>query len=298
MDVIGVDLGNCNIKTSTGLIIPSKVIKGESIFNSEYELNFEGEHFVIGEGDFDTNLDKTSKEYLLPMLCAALALSTKEQFVRVVLGLPLNQYKAKKNSLIELLENNKVLKFSINDVQREIIITEAAIYPEGVATYYSLNSNVRSDLKDRDLIILDIGGRTTDVALLTGGKRSISKSTSLDVGMINIYNNLINEINSLFTLNLNLEDAEGIIKRGLEIDGVKQDISFLKDIIKNNVDKIFKELNVNYPTRTCPILVTGGGGESLFKSIKKRYPSAILVENYLFSNAQGFRKVGEKLWQD
>lgn len=77
--------------------------------------------------------------------------------------------------------------------------------------------------------------------------------------MINIYNDMINEINSLYTLGLNIEDAEGIIKNGLEVDGEKKDTTFIKNIIRNNIEKVFKELNISYPVRTSPILVTGGG---------------------------------------
>ena len=109
---------------------------------------------------------------------------------------------------------------------------------------------------------------------------------------------MINEINSQYTLALNIEDAENIIKNGLEVDGERKDTGFIKNIIRNNIERVFKELNISYPVRTSPILVTGGGGRSFFKSIKKRYPSAVLVEDNLFSNAIGYKKVGEKLWRD
>ena len=290
METIGVDLGNCNIKTSKGIIVPSLITRGENyLISTGYQLEFNNEILIIGEGDYDTNLDKISKENLLPMLCLALGLSTKEEFVRIVLGLPINQYRSKKDKMIEVIEDNKILNFKLNGIERTIYIEDAAIFPEGVATYYSLDVDKRRELIEKDLIVLDIGGRTTDIALLKAGKkRSVAKSTSLDVGMINIYNDMINEINSLYTLGLNIEDAEGIIKNGLEVDGEK----------KNNIEKVFKELNISYPVRTSPILVTGGGGRSFFKSIKKRYPSAQIIEDNLFSNALGYKKVGEKLWRD
>ena len=300
METIGVDLGNCNIKTSKGIIVPSLITRGENyLISTGYQLEFNNEILIIGEGDYDTNLDKISKENLLPMLCLALGLSTKEEFIRIVLGLPINQYRSKKDKMIEVIEDNKILNFKLNGIERTIYIEEAAIFPEGVATYYSLDVDKRRELIEKDLIVLDIGGRTTDIALLKAGKkRSVAKSTSLDVGMINIYNDMINEINSLYTLGLNIEDAEGIIKNGLEVDGEKKDTTFIKNIIRNNIEKVFKELNISYPVRTSPILVTGGGGRYFFKSIKKRYPSAQIIEDNLFSNALGYKKVGEKLWRD
>lgn len=300
METIGVDLGNCNIKTSKGIIVPSLITKGENyLISTGYQITFNNEVFIIGEGDYDTNLDKIQKENLLPMLTLALGLSTKEQVIRIVLGLPINQYRSKKDKMLEVIEDNKILNFRLNGEERTIYIEDAAIFPEGVATYYSLDIEKRKALVDKDLIVLDIGGRTTDIALLKAGKkRSVAKSISLDVGMINIYNDLINEINSQYTLALNIEDAENIIKNGLEVDGERKDTGFIKNIIRNNIERVFKELNISYPVRTSPILVTGGGGRSFFKSIKKRYPSAVLVEDNLFSNAIGYKKVGEKLWRD
>ena len=300
METIGIDLGNCNLKTSKKIIVPALITRGGNyLISTGYEINFNGELFIIGEGDYDTNLNKLSKENLLPMLCLAAGLSTKEEFIRVVLGLPINQYRSNKNKMLEIIEENKILNFKLNGLDRCICIEEASIFPEGVATYYSLDIEKRKALVDQDLIILDIGGRTTDIALLKAGKkRSVAKSTSLDVGMINIYNDMINEINSLYTLGLNIEDAEGILKNGLEVDGEKQDTSFIKNIVKNNIEKVFKELNISYPVRTSPLIVTGGGGKSFFKSLKKRYPAAQLVEDNLFSNAIGYKRVGDKLWQD
>lgn len=299
METIGIDLGNCNIKTSKGIIVPSLITKADYLISTGYQIEFNNQILIIGEGDYDTNLDKISKENLLPMLCLALGLSTKEEFIRMVIGLPISQYRSKKDKMIEVIEDNKILNFKLNGEERTVCIEDAAIFPEGVATYYDLDLEKRKVLLNKDLIVLDIGGRTTDIALLKAGKkRSVAKSTSLDVGMINIYNDMINEINSIYTLGLNIEDAENIIKNGLEVDGEKKDTTFIKDIIRNNIEKVFKELNISYPVRTSPVLVTGGGGRSFFKSIKKRYPSAELVADNLFSNANGYKRVGEKLWRD
>ena len=233
------------------------------------------------------------------MLCLALGLSTNEQVIRVVAGLPINQYKSiEKDKMEQLILDNKMLNFKLNGVQRQIIIENCSITAEGIATYYSLPSEQRKELKDRDIVILDIGGRTTDIALVKAGKkRIIGQSTSLEIGMINIYKDIINEVNSKHTLGLDIEDAEYILKHGLEVDGEKQDTEFIKDILMNNIKKIFKVLNVSYPVRTSPILVTGGGGEAFFKAIKRRYPTANMVNDHMFSNAIGYKKVGEKIME-
>jgi plasmid segregation protein ParM len=301
METIGTDFGSCNLKTSTGIIVPSRVTKSNSnFFGAEYLVELEDESYIVGEGEYDTVLDKTKKDNFLPILCLALGLSTKEQVVRVVAGLPIGQYKSKeKERLEQMLLDNRMLKFKLNGVERNIIIENSSVTAEGIATYYSLPVELRNELKNKDIILLDIGGRTSDIALLKAGKkRTIGESTSLEVGMINIYKDVINDVNSKFTLGLNMEYAETILKHGLEVDGEKQDTEFIKGILMNNINKVFKELNVSYPVRTSPILVTGGGGEAFFKAIKRRYPTSKMVDNHMFSNAIGYKRIGEKLWRD
>lgn len=301
METIGVDFGTCNLKTSTSIIIPSKVIKSDSdIFGADNIIEFEDEKYIIGQGEYDTTLDKTKRETFLPMLCLMLGLSTNESIVRIVTGLPINQCKSKaKDILKQIIDSNRVLKFKLNNSDRQIIIEDSYIAPEGIASYYALDIAERAKIKNKDIIILDIGGRTTDIALIkAGSKRKVDRNTSLEFGMFNIYDDLINEINSKYTLGLNIEDGENIIKNGLEVDGEKQDISYIKDILRNNVNKLYKELNINYPVRTSPIIVTGGGGEAFFRSIKRKYPAATLVENYMFSNAIGYKRIGDKIWKD
>lgn len=302
METIGTDFGSCNLKTSSNIIVPSKVTKysNSNFFGAEYLVEIEGESYIVGEGEYDTVLDKTKKENFLPMLCVALGLSTNEQATRVVAGLPIGQYKSKEKEKFEqMLQDNRMLNFKLNGIERHIIIENYSVTAEGIATYYSLPVELRNELRNKDIILLDIGGRTSDIALLKAGKkRRIDESTSLEVGMINIYKDVINEINSKFTLGLNMEDAEPILKHGLEVDGEKQDTEFIKDILMSNIKKVFKELNVSYPVRTSPILVTGGGGEAFFKAIKRRYPVARMVENHMFSNAIGYKRIGEKLWRD
>lgn len=113
METIGTDFGSCNLKTSTGIIVHSKVTKGNSnLFGAEYFVELEDETYIIGEGEYDTILDKTKKENFLPMLCVALGLSTSEQAVRVVAGLPIGQYKSKEKERLEQMLLDNRMRFS------------------------------------------------------------------------------------------------------------------------------------------------------------------------------------------
>lgn len=58
------------------------------------------------------------------------------------------------------------------------------------------------------------------------------------------------------------------------------------------------ELNLNYPIRTHNSILTGGGSFLLYTVLKKRIENLVRIDNYLFANALGFRKVGLSLWKD
>lgn len=297
--IIGYDHGNCNLKTSSGWIVPAKVKTEENIFNSENEIIFNDKKYIIGEGEYDTEYDKTQKENFLPCLCAALGNSVVDQGpIDLVVGLPIEQYKKKKDELKEIIDSNKILEFKLNNNFRRIMIDKVLVYPESAATFYVLDKEFQDRFKNKDIIIIDIGGRTTDISLLEKGRiRKIIKVTSLDVGMINIYTDLKNYINSNFSTTIKIEQSQDILDYGLEIDGKIQDLSEAKEILKKNFLKIVKELNINYPTKTSPIFVTGGGGKYMFNSLNKKFPNSFLIKDYLFSNAKGFKKVGELNWQ-
>ena len=88
-----------------------------------------------------------------------------------------------------------------------------------------------------------------------------------------------------------------MLRDGLQIYGERQDLSFVKQVVADHIEVIYRELILNYPIKTCRH-VLGGGGAYLFKDvITLKIPGTILAENSQFANALGFKKVGEALWQ-
>lgn len=286
--ILGIDIGNYSLKSSTNLNIKSLISQEENILGSTNVIEFDGKKYVIGEGNFETELNKSSKENFLPLLYAAVALSSKDTINQVVCGLPINQYKANKDELEQLINNNRIKPITLNGEFRKVIISEFRVYPEGVAAYYSLNTN-------DDVIIVDIGGRTTDIAYISNNKLTLSGTIA--VGTLNIYKAVMDKLNSDYSLDLNLEMIDRIIERGeLKIDNTEIDLRFITGILKSNFMKIKQELDLKFPARTEKIILVGGGAKLFNKAFKKRYENCEVAENTIYANAEGFRKVGESLW--
>lgn len=284
----GIDVGNYSLKIWPDTCIKSLVTGEENILGSKLLLELNGKKHVIGEGVFETELNKSCKENFIPLLMAGIAISSKDVFNQIVVGLPINQYKKNKEELERLILNNRVQELKLNGEIRKVIVTDFKVYPEGIGAYYSLNTS-------EDVIIIDIGGRTTDIVYVAGMKNEISSTVA--VGTLNIYKDVADQLNSLYGLDLNIQMIDRIIERGfLKVDGLDVDLRFIVEILKKNFSKIKEDLDMKFPARSEQIVLVGGGAKLFEKAFKNRYKNCEVSENPLFANAIGFQKVGEQLW--
>ena len=284
--IIGLDLGNYSTKTSEGINFLSKVSKVSNILNNSITLQTPNGTYYIEEGDFDTEYRKVNKQYIKETFLAAIALSSNDINNQLIVGLPLSQYKEDKDKLKQILLSDRIQTISLNNKERKLILEDIEVYPEGAGALIG---------KDFTGVICDIGGLTTDVAILENNK--IKKPYSLSTGTLNLYSDFIKIINSKYSLNLKSEDANRILKNGLKIYGEQKDISSAMEVFKIYVENIVRELQVSYSIKTLDIMLIGGGSELLFKAFKNRIPQAQLISNSIFANSNGFKTIGKKLWQ-
>ncbi|MBU3186624.1 ParM/StbA family protein [Clostridium estertheticum] len=286
----GLDVGNYSLKEYPGTNIKSLVSSEENILGSKLHLEYEDKHYYIGEGNFETELNKSNKENFLPLLLTGIALNSNKNdvFQNLVVGLPINQYKTNHEALENLVLSNKVKEVKFNGEPRKIIIEEFKVYPEAIGAYYSLPNQ-------DDVIIIDIGGRTTDICYIVDKK--VKESSTTVVGTIGIYKDIVDKLNSLYSLDLDIFAAEKILSKGyFEIDGEHTDLSFVVDILKKNFNKINDELIMKFPCRTEKIVLVGGGYKLFEKAFKNRYVNSSVADNPIFANSIGFRKVADTLW--
>ena len=158
-----------------------------------------------------------------------------------------------------------------------------------------MDKTLRIKIGSKQLLIIDIGGRTTDIVLLENKK--IIDVKTIPIGMLNIYQEIIDYINTKYTESFTLEDGETVLREGLFLDGENKDISFIKPILQNNFNSIYKEIQLKYNTNKGYVYLTGGGGMMLQAPFKRRLNNLIVTES-IFDNAMGFMRVGESLWQE
>lgn len=287
--ILGIDVGNATCKTNTGVLFNSKITDVEP-FGKTDTLFIDKKHYWLGEGAYDTTYRKVDKINYINFLFGALALSTSTVRNYVILGLPLSQYKEDKSALINMVLSNKEKYTKINGVEKHLIIDDIEVFPEGVVT-----------LDDEyEGIVVDIGGRTTDCALVINerGRRRILNPISLPCGTINLYTDFIKKLNNKFSLDLVMNDAERIIKNGLILDGRNTNIDFAMDVYRAFTENLITQLQVEYSLRTNSISLTGGGVISLYKTIKERLGEGVSLQpNSIYANANAYYELGCSIWQ-
>ena len=292
--ILGIDLGNFSVKTSEKIRFISKISERET-FDEKNTFSIEGVKYTVEDGEFVTDWNKSKKENTIPLLYYAIAKSTEDNLNQIVLGLPIQQYKKEKENLKTLIENNKIKEVVIENKIRNIFITDVEIAPESAAAYYNLDLETKNKIGNKQLLIIDIGGRTSDICLFKD--RTIKEVKTVPVGMLNIYQEIIDYVNTEYTESFKLEDGEVILKEGLFLNGSYRDISFIKPILLNNFNSIWKEVQLKFNPGLGYVLLTGGGSLTLEKAFKNRIGNNLIIsENPLFDNSLGFKKVGEKLW--
>ncbi|MDR3593571.1 ParM/StbA family protein [Clostridium sp.] len=287
--ILGTDIGNSTCETNTGVIFDSKITDVEPLSKAD-TLLIDKKTYWIGEGNYDTTYKKINKENYINFLFGALALSTDTVNNYIVLGLPLSQFKEDKTSLINMVLANREKTVKINDVEKQIIIEDVEVFPEGVVTLPD----------DYEGICIDIGGRTTDCALVVNerGRRRILNPISHPAGTINLYKDFINKINNNFSLDLTMNDAERIMENGLILDGKETNIDFAMEVYKQFVDSIISQLQVEYSLRTNRISLTGGGAILFYEQIKNRLGEGVTIQdNPIFANANAYYELGCSIWQ-
>lgn len=271
--ILGVDLGNYYTKSSKGVSFLSKVSCDGGIENKDF-ITVENKKIYLGEGEFDTEYRKAYRENILYLLQGAIDKSTTDKRNKVVVGLPLSQYKEDKEYLINRIIQSKL----VDDVD---------VLPEGVMA-------VPNDYQG---ILIDIGGRTTDICLLIieGNKRRIRQPISLPLGIQNLENNFINSINSTYGLDLKVEDSNRILANGLFIYGERKKVNL--DSFKEFVENIVRRVQVDYSLKTNDVVLIGGGAEKLYKPFKNRIPQAYLVKNSFMANAIAYGEYAKEIFR-
>jgi plasmid segregation protein ParM len=228
---------------------------------------------------------------------------SNDQEVAVVTGLPLLTYMPSMGEINQKLIDQKrenmltPVTVGINKTPSAKIVFHG-VFPEaiaGLADYLIDNNGKPREGLDFDVVrmVLDIGGRTTDMAIILPGN-DIAKIETIDFGVSHMRDHLRKLIENKMELTLDpISLDEALQTKSAYLFGTQEDFTdewnqsvshVLRDIFESA-----SELRKKYPS--IREMICFGGGAALCEDlIKEQYKEVKMTENPDGANARGYLK--------
>lgn len=280
MKTLAVDLGNRNTKTSEEVIFPSRYSMLSQL-NSEI-VTYNNKQYFISKGEYDIELRKADKDYM-PLLLAAIAKSTNEQQINLVLNCPINQKDTKEKFKKDL--EGQLFNFSYTNTkgkteERFIYINKLTVILEGLGAVKMLPKEA-----GRRSVLIDIGGWTTNVIYISDGV--IVDAFVVQKGILSFYK-LIKDREERDGTYYTLEEIEDAIDKEVITNVQEEKILTFNEIIK----AIKNRRNI----KNYDIYFSGGASTNFKEYIKKI--SCKILNNNVFANVLGNKIIAEEKWNN
>lgn len=236
---------------------------------------------------------------------------TGEDRVAIASGLPVRRYYRQQAPNKTLIENKRanLLKNDVfaSDGTALARIVEHEVLAEGVAAWidYVMQRNsqghleVNPGLAQEKIGIVDIGGRTTDIAVVQDWEMDAGRSSTLDVGMIDIRDIARQEIEGKHDVSLtDAQVLQGISEGAIQLFGRNIDVSeAVRRAEQTTVNRIRTE------TLRClgngsdlnRVIFVGGTVMALEARITGWFEHQIVGAAPAYANASGLQKSAEFL---
>lgn len=328
---IGIDLGYGYVKVSDGnkeFVFPSTVGVGADLRFNSLLLNFkkptdnlaitvDNKKYFVGDlavrqspivsRSMGRNRVEDINAKVLLLAGLALFAESGDQKFNVVTGLPVDYYQLYKDDWALLMQGTHAIKFSTGAQERPVLITidKIQMIPQPFGTLYDRRLDYEGNLLENELAnlkigIVDIGYKTSDLALATDlefvGKQSISS----EIAMSTAYNMIAQRIQEKYKVEKENYELDKVIEAGIiRVAGVPHDITeFKKEAFSILADKIATEVNSIWDKREIDvILLTGGGGKAVSEYFLPKFPQAVLVNEPQFANVRGYLKLANALFR-
>lgn len=233
--------------------------------------------------------------------------------VRIVTGLPMNDYfvGSKPNSdfigrKVKSLMDSKVR--NRNPSVKCASIIAHAVQPEAIAAFYDLLINAEGDVNAEieELVangaigVIDIGGKTTDEAVIVNGGKGIdpSRSGTAQIGALSLNVAVEQRLKSEFKVDQlsPVQVEKAVLTGNFRVFGKDNDCS----AIINQEKSLLAEQIIAAAKRSMrdaadleKVFFVGGGSLLLRAQLQDLYPHAVFVEDPQFANARGMFKIAK-----
>lgn len=322
-NIMGADFGYVQTKAIAeewGCKFPSIVKRRSEVFATDLEdsegyliTGQNGSWNVGSKGSYDFKTERLTSESDTPKFLTVLGLyneDTNSNFIDLMVsGLPIDDFKvvSYKNEFTQRLQGG--FRFGFGSKDKFVRVAKAVVIPQSAGAFYDYvlddNGDTNSesiDLAAEDVLVLDIGGKSTDGCIMESARFS-QDSFTIWQGAWAAQNELRKLIMNKHRYNVPPYKMADVMTDSTVRIGAK-DVA-IPEMVKTAVETVFPalrdELSLYVPDfrRFSAILMAGGGAYPFHDYIADlaRIPVMVLP-NAEFANANGDRKYGLLKWKE
>lgn len=275
----------------------------EQIIVPGYET--EGAHYTVGDfhdaesARFDDYPFSGMNRVIVAHALRMAGLGGKK--IRLATGLPLATFfKGDKPNADIIGRKDESIRKAVKpmDGSSPAEIVEHRVFPEGLAAWidYAVDDagNLRDGIENETVAVIDIGGRTTDTAVVMPQRRiDHARSGSANIGVLDV----IEAVGMSLLKEFNVEIPAYAIEKALTSRSIRmwgKDVEIGEHIDRASdevLTRIMREINRRLGSAVdIDKVILVGGGAHVFKKALTRYPNIAIAKDPEFANARGFAK--------
>lgn len=292
-----INLGYYQVKASGDISFKSKAkstIDDRNLAAGDV-IEFNGKNYIMEVGQPMLDSDKTTNDLTKIFVLNVLAKQYDDENggnFNVLLTSPPISFKKQSVDLPKFLEGEYKIKY--NGKPMTINIKKVIVLPE---TFLVYTVNNPSKLKGKKTLIIDIGGRTTNVCLLTDCKFSLDDYFTISKGMFNLDQNIAKKINTANYTTYIDEDIDLLRKQNAKL--LDDNKELVEEVYREHVESIVKEVAINswQIDNNAVVLICGGGGIVLEQYIQEAFKSAKLSNDPLYDNLRALEVLSKEVFK-
>lgn len=331
INFIGVDDGRFGIKVVTGdgkeLYVPSRVSSGAQVMSiagddDSMYLTEEGNTYTVSENlsAIDTRFADYDHSDIVRVLVnhALIKAGYAGKQVKIVTGMPVGAYfngMSVNDDLIERKRGNLLKKKATNrnpNIKSPEILN-VSVAPEAIAAFFDLlidmngevNASIEKMAAAGPIGIVDIGGETTDTAVIINAGKAIdnARSGTAKIGTLSLAEAVKLRLQQKFNIDaINPAKLEQAVSSGqFALYGTQHDVNDLlgeeKTVLAAQIIEEMKR-KLRDASDLEAVFFVGGGALLLKEQIKNQFQHAQIVDGAQFSNARGMYKIAKFVKKD
>lgn len=305
--IIAIDTGNKQFKTKNYTYISGLNESSMKSALTSDVLEFQGLYYTLSDSRIKYTREKFTDENFFILTLFGIGKEILKAYpnpgnetrsITLLLGLPLAHYSQYEK--FEEFYKRGIVEFTYRGYHMKIRIDFVMTFVQGYAAI--LTDENAKYLKEKKLLLMDIGGFTADAINIINGIVKTDDSQTMEMGVIPFYNKVREEINASFDLLLSEDDIDEIILRdnhlNLDDDVMFENIKRIIDAMaQNHIAEIIRQLRENgIDLRTYLTVFIGGGSLLLksyildFKEKRRTIGRAEFIDN-INANVLGYEKM-------